>query len=243
LGGLGTAFNIEGGTRTTSIMNSDDDVSTFEGWLNYQAIDPSAITEEELAAWRHEFDEMTQRLASQPLVGRMTLRQVPGEYRYAVAVRDEVGLLLTLWVRRSPTGEVFIFQPRSDRSWNPHTSYHLDGTLHLKSHDQKMLKPSKRQALTAQFKGAEHLGMYFGHGPRRVGAVCDPTDFSGIMEVPSGLLGAKEGGVAVDLVQPGYLPVDISPVQVVQQEIFREVAPWIAIRVVKQVSWSEGMGT
>ena len=117
-------------------MNSEDDLSTFEGWLTYQAIDSTAITEEELAAWRRDFDEMTRRNASQLPVGRMTLREVPGEYRYAVAVRDDVGRWLTLWVRRSPTGEVFIFQPRADRSWNPHTSYHLDGTLHLKSHDQ-----------------------------------------------------------------------------------------------------------
>jgi hypothetical protein len=216
-------------------VNFVDDLSTFEGWLNYQAVDPRAITEDELAAWRHEFEEMTQRRALQPPVGRMKLRQGPSEYRYAVAARDGVELWLTLWVRRSPKGEVFMFQPRADRSWNPHTSYHLDGTLHLKSHDQKMLTPQKRQPLTGEFKGAEHLGMSFGHDPRSIGAVCDPTDFSGIMEVRPGLVGPKEGGVAVDLVEPGSAPVDLSPVQVVQQEIFRDVAPWIVIRVVKQV--------
>ena len=101
-----------------------------------------------------------------------------------------------------------------------------------------MLTPQKREPLTGQFKGAEHLGMYYGHGPRRVGAVCDPTDFTGIVEVRSGLLGAKEGGVAVDLIEPGCSPIDLRPIQVVQEEIFREVAPWIVIRVLKEVSWS-----
>ena len=38
-------------------------------------------------------------------------------------------------------GDVYIFQPRADRGWNPHTSYDRDGTLHMKSHDFKVLPP------------------------------------------------------------------------------------------------------
>jgi len=59
----------------------------------------------------------------------MKLRQVPGEHRYAVAVNNGGNLWLTLWVRRSKKGEFFVMVPRGDKDWNPHTSYHLDGTI------------------------------------------------------------------------------------------------------------------
>src|SRR5260370_35510785 len=42
-------------------------------------------------------------------------------------------LWVTLWVRRSPKGEFFVMMPRSDQDWTPHASYHLDGTVHMKS--------------------------------------------------------------------------------------------------------------
>jgi hypothetical protein len=63
-----------------------------------------------------------------PKVGLMKLKlMASGEYRYAVAVRDEdANLWLTLWVSRSQKGEFFIFIPRGDRDWDPHTSYHID---------------------------------------------------------------------------------------------------------------------
>jgi hypothetical protein len=58
-----------------------------------------------------------------------------------VAVREDSDLWLTLWVRRSPKGEFFVMVPRGDRGWNPHTSYHLDGTLHMKSFGHKFVLP------------------------------------------------------------------------------------------------------
>lgn len=43
----------------------------------------------------------------------MKLRRLaPGEYRYAVAVREGAGIWLTLWVRRSPKGEYFVMVPQ-----------------------------------------------------------------------------------------------------------------------------------
>src|SRR5262245_66669028 len=106
----------------------------------------------------------------------MKLQPVPGEHRYAVAVQAGSDLWLTVWVRRSRKGEFFIILPRGDRDWDPHTSYHLDGTLHMKSHGRKVLRAQKLQALTGEFRGSEHLGVYSGHGPKRVGVICDPTD-------------------------------------------------------------------
>jgi len=78
-----------------------------------------------------------------------------------VAVREGSHLWLTLWVRRSPKGEFFVMVPRGDRDWDPHTSYHFDGTFHMKSFGNKFIT-QKRQPLTGQFGGTEHLGAYSG---------------------------------------------------------------------------------
>src|SRR2546427_12928631 len=98
------------------------------------------------------------------------------------------------WVRRSRKGEFFVMVPRGDRDWDVHTSYHLDGTLHMKSHDRKVLS-FQRQPLTGIFRGTEHLGADGGFGPKSVGAICDPSAFSGIVEVAPGVLGPRDGRI------------------------------------------------
>jgi hypothetical protein len=106
----------------------------------------------------------------------MQLRPVTGEHRYAVAVEEGSDLWLTLWVKRSIKGEffvmlprkVFVILPRWVNEWDPHTSYHLDGTFHMKSHDSKMVK-KQCQPLTGPFCGTEDLGYYAGHDPKSVG--------------------------------------------------------------------------
>src|SRR2546430_11762030 len=164
---------------------TEDDLSTFEGWLKYQGVDSATTTPEDMAKWRDIYGEVKERSLATPKVGLMKLRPLgPGENRYAVAIREGSDLWLTLWVRRSPKGEFFVMIPRGDQGWDPHTSYHLDGTLHMKSHGRRSLPGQKRQPLTGTFRGAEHLGVYMGHGPKSVGAICDPTAFSGILEVP-----------------------------------------------------------
>jgi hypothetical protein len=211
---------------------SEDDLSTFEGWLRYQGIDAATTTPDELGIWRSHFEEGRKRALATPKVGLMRLQPVPGEHRYAVAVREGSDLWLTLWVRRSPKGEFFVMTPRGDRDWNPHTSYHLDGTLHMKSFDHKVLPPQKRQPLTSAFRGTEHLGAYHGHGPKRVGAKCDPTAFSGIVELTPGVLGPCDGAVLVDLVEPGYEPVSWPFTHVARKEVFRDILPWVVIRII-----------
>ena len=163
----------------------------------------------------------------------MKLRALkPGEHRYAVAVRDS-GFWLTLWVRRSPKGEFFVMVPRADRGWDPHTSYHVDGTFHAKSHGRKFGQPQKRQSLTGTFRGTEHLGAYAGHGPKTVGAICDPAAFSGVVEVPIGILGPRDGCVLVDLVEPGCEPISW-PLSEAVRRTFKDTSPWLVIRVGSQ---------
>src|ERR1019366_9364697 len=80
---------------------SEDDLNTFEGWLRYQAVDAATTPPDELAMWRDLFDEKRERSLASPKVGLMNLPAVPGEHRYAVAVREGSDFWLTYWVRRS----------------------------------------------------------------------------------------------------------------------------------------------
>jgi hypothetical protein len=207
---------------------SEEDLHTFEGWLRYQQA--SASTAEELETWHRLFEEARKAAATASKVGLMKLQPVPGESRYAVALRDGRDLWLTLWVRRSRKGEFFIMTPRGDRDWDPHTSYHLDGTLHMKSFGVTAPPPPKRQPLTGIFRGAEHLGAYYGHG-KGSGAICDPSMFDGIVEVPAGVLGPRHGGVTVDLVEPHHDPASFPWNEIVIRQIFTDAVPWVVLTV------------
>jgi hypothetical protein len=216
---------------------SEDDLLTFEGFLKYQGV-PASSTPEELKVFRGLFDEAMRRRETSPKVGLMKLQPVAGEEKYAVALRDQSDLWLTLWVRCSRRGEIFIMYPRGDRDWDAHASYHLDGTLHQKSHGAVVMTAMKRQPLKASFKGSEHLGTYGGHG-KASGAVCDPKAFDGVVIVEPGILGPRDGSVGVDVVEPGYEPEwkrDIADRfyfgDVVQREIFsRRPRPSLAITI------------
>ena len=97
---------------------SEDDLATFEGWLRYQGFDAAMLAPDELTDWRDMFDKARRDSLATPKVGLMKLPRIPGEYRYAVAVRDGSDLWLTLWVKRSKKGEFFIMVPRQDPGWD-----------------------------------------------------------------------------------------------------------------------------
>jgi hypothetical protein len=132
---------------------SEDDLNTFEGYLRLQAVDPSTTALDVLAMYRQSFDEAMAIRATTPKLGAMKFKPVAGEYRYAVAMREGADLWLTTWVRCAPKGDVYVLIPRNDPDWNPHTSYHRDGTFHSKSFDRKMLAGQKRQPLGPSFRG------------------------------------------------------------------------------------------
>jgi hypothetical protein len=207
---------------------SEDDLDTFEEWLRYQAIDAATATPEVLAMWRSIFDEVRARTLATPKARLKNLS--PDEHQYAVAVREGGDLWVTLWVKRSRKGEFFLMVPRGDRAWDPHFSYHLNGNLHSKSFGYK--RPLRQlQPLTGTFRGTVHLGAHCGHGPKRVGAKCDPSAFDGVVEVPPGVLGPRDGTIVVDLVEPGCQPISWPFTQLVVTEVFRDFVPWVVIRV------------
>lgn len=212
---------------------SEDDLDTFEGWLKYQAVG-AAMPPDQLAAWRDDYEKRKAASAANPKMGSMKLT---GEHLYAVAVRDGADLWLTLWVKRSLKGEFFVFHPRERGPWNPHTSYHRDGTVHSKSYGKKFF-PRQRQPLTDSFSGTEHLGVFGGHMPKTVGAICAPKDFSGVIEIAPGILGPVHGCVAVDLVAPGCEPMR-DPVldhRLVESKEFCDAVPHVVIRVYTPIS-------
>lgn len=92
----------------------EDALQTFERWLQYQALDASMMTPEELATWQCCFEETRKQRASSK-VGLMNLKAIPGERKYAVTVRDGPDLFLVLWVRRNQRGEYFVLRPMRDR--------------------------------------------------------------------------------------------------------------------------------
>jgi hypothetical protein len=141
---------------------SENDLNTFEGWLKYQAIDPAILTPDELQQWKSIFDENQKN--KDPKMGLLKLKARPGEKLYGVAVRDDGNLWLVLWVRRNRKGEFFVMVPRAKSGWDPHNSYHLDGTFHAKSFGHK-LEVQQRQRLDSTFRGTEHLGAHGGYGP------------------------------------------------------------------------------
>ncbi len=220
---------------------SEDDLDTFDGWMRVQGFpDITGMAPDTLGTWLCLYDEVRNRNSLAPKLGLMKLKPlVSGEYRYAVAVQESSGLLLVLWVRRSPKGELFVMTPRPDQGWNAHTSYHRDGTIHMKHCGHTARSPQKRQPITAAFQGTEHLGVYYGHTPKINGAICDPSAFSGVVKVQPGVLGPRDGGIMVDLVEPGRQPMSFQhdcafPFRcgrVVLQKVFRDTLPWIVIRV------------
>jgi hypothetical protein len=207
---------------------SEDDIKTFDGWLKYQGYDPTMLAADDLAKWREVFDT---RRKPDAKIGLMKLgAKVPGDQIYAVAVRDS-GLWLTLWVRRSWKSEFFVFMPRADGS-DAHASYHRNGTFHHKSEGRTFAKKQLRR-LDQPFKDTEHLSAWGGHGPKTVGAVCDPKVFAGGLVLPPGVLGPRDGMVVVDLVEPGRRPITW-PGTLVRQKVFKDAVPWLVIRIVTQ---------
>jgi len=212
---------------------SEDELLTFEGWLRYQCVDFAALPPEEQKIWRDIFDDTRRRCEATPKVGLMKLQPVPGEQKYAVAIRKGSDLWLTLWVRCSPKGDVYIMYPRGDRDWQAHASYHRNGTFHQKSYGHLMDAPQKRQPLTGAFKGTEHLGHYAGHGTTN-GAVCDPTAFTGVVIVEPRVLGPRTGFVAVDLVEPGCDLTPLFGTQIIREVFPRDPQPSVVITIGQQ---------
>jgi hypothetical protein len=198
--------------------------SAFDSWLEGQQIDPNSLSEEIKAPLREEYERAQVRADA---LRATTLNPgTTGGYHYAVAIEDGTDLRVTLWVKRSQKGECVILQPRDGR-WDPHCTYHRDGRYHSKSYGTKS-SVQRRQALH-QFKGTEHLGIFYGHSaavPK-----CDPSHYSAVIIVPPGIL--DRGGVIIDLVEPGTSPSALhrEPHEIFREETYKDCSPWVVMAV------------
>src|SRR5437763_483001 len=90
--------------------------------------------------------------------------------------------------------------------------------------------PQKRQEPDSAFKGTENLitqGIA-SHEPRGIGEICDPSNFSEVMEVPATLLSPNskeyQPYLAVDLTGPDGQRTPGGPI--LAQHTFADLVPW-----------------
>jgi hypothetical protein len=103
--------------------------------------------------------------------------------------------------------------------------------MNIKSYGQKVVTPNKRQPLTGPFTGTESLAVFSGYAPKSVGAICDPQAFTGVVEVAPGVLGPRDGAVAVDLVEPDSDPTSLPWTKTIRRQTFRDNIPWVVLTV------------
>src|SRR6266478_1050789 len=119
--------------------------------------------------------------------------------------------------------------PESDSQSESYPAPSRDPKKRQKSLDSN----SYGSGITGPFCKTEHLGAYGGHGAS-IGAVCDPTAFSAVVEAAPDVLGPYEGQVVVDLVEAGCEPLDW-PGEVVKKTVFQDSTPQVVIRIIRPV--------
>jgi len=64
---------------------------------------------------------------------------------------------------------------------------------------------------------------------RAVGAVCEPSQFDGVLVVPASTVGAGRHVVSVDLAQTGQREVPQLGNRLVDQRMFKESVSWVVV--------------
>jgi len=159
------------------------------------------------------------------------------ETLHAIAVRDAQGLRLVARVVRRPSGIYYLiprdakaFQIESDKNWDPHVSYHADGSHHIKSFGQLALTRMKRQPLNSTFSGAEPL---FAHSFQpgdlhNLPMLSNASSFVDVFEIPVDRLTASDHYTfALDLLEPGAERLGGPWLEVVLELSFQDASPWI----------------
>lgn len=132
---------------------------------------------------------------------------------HAIAVRDvDSGLRLFLRISRAPSGIYVVFaagqlrQGVGGKAYNPHSSWHRDGRVHVKSYNRPWNR-QQRQPLDS-FEDAEQFVATSLDQAAAGLPTCEPGQFESVIEVPVKLLCGNPGHrlVHVDLVGPGAEP-------------------------------------
>jgi hypothetical protein len=156
---------------------------------------------------------------------------------HAIAARDAQGLHVVARVARRSSGIYYLiprdakaFQIDSDENWDPHVSYHADGSHHLKSFGQLALTPMKRQALNSTFSGAVPL---FAQSSRpgdlhNLPTLSNASAFADVFEIPVDRLSSGDHyTLALDLLEPGAHRPGGPWLEAVLEHSFQDASPWI----------------
>jgi hypothetical protein len=150
---------------------------------------------------------------------------------YGVAVRHDADLRLLCRIRRSANGDVYFLIPRDEPGWNPHASYHRDGTRHVRSHGGRYLI-SQIQRPDHSFRGTENL-FAMAIQPGEVALLqtqCMAEEFSEVFEIDHPQIPPEEHHtLAADLVEPGYSAIPVLGTEAIVQRTFRDASPWILV--------------
>jgi hypothetical protein len=206
---------------------------TFEEWIKYQAMDVTSLGEDEIKAWRSDYD-VSCEAQRQRKIWTPRVRANVKDLLYAAAVRDASDLWLVLWVKRNTKSDYFVMFPRDEPGWNPHASYHRDGHCNQKSHDRKMID-SQRQVPGSGFKGTEQMLTTIDlKSVQAAKAFCDPSQFNGVLEIPGEILYQGSHTVTVDLTEANGSALSQPWSQIVVQRRFLDAVPEVLLTAWRQ---------
>ena len=162
----------------------------------------------------------------------------PKDRKFAVAVRDGSDLFLWLRLRRNWKGEIFYVWATKSKDfpreikWNPHGSKHKNGVTHHKITFDKKFGERRLQKPDANFKGTETL-FWRGtaaHEPRRLGIICNPTEYDDVMVLSRSDLDDAQytTHVSADLTERGGL-FNIPGATILAQHRFDDAIPEILV--------------
>lgn len=207
---------------------------TFEEYLIYQGRNIATMDEEALKTWRDLYEEACEMQRQRPIL-KPHVRGNSNDLLYAVAVQDDPNLWLVLWVKRSLKGDYFVFLALNDSKWDPHTSYHRDGGFHHKSYDQKVIT-SRKQIPNAGFQGTEQMLIrpFELEMIRAAKVLCNPSQFTGVFEIPGDLIRQRGCGVAIDLTEGNEPPLAQPRAEIIKQMRFSHAVPEVLLTLWRQ---------
>jgi len=158
---------------------------------------------------------------------------------WAVAVRRPDGGLRLFWrVRRCPQGHIYVMfsagqdRPRAStgKSYDPHTSWHLDGRYHNKSYDEPWQR-QQRQRLDA-FTGTEYFIATSVDQMLAAGLPnCVASQFDQVLELNMNVLDRQRQQLQLALVSPGLEPPPaVGPGErSIERWTLADRLPWIVV--------------
>lgn len=156
---------------------------------------------------------------------------------HAIVVRDAQGLHLVARIARRPSGIFYLmqrdakaFQIDSDKPWDPHASYHVDGWHQFKSFGKHELPKVKRQPLDSDFSGAQALfaQSFFPGDLYNLRVIVEACSFVDVFAIPREILCPGDNyTIAVDLLAPGAGRLEFSGAEAVLEHSFLDASPCI----------------